>query len=77
MKPDNIWTASWALYDAQHYGIGIGGGNIVCAIGDKADEHEREPVPGPVGPCRVHEQRDGSHASTSTATRSIAPMAPS
>ncbi len=35
IKPDNIYTTSWALLDSQHYGIGVGGGNIVCAIGDK------------------------------------------
>jgi len=35
MKPDNIYTASWALLDSQHYGLGIGGGEIVCAVGDK------------------------------------------
>lgn len=35
IKPENIYTTSWALLDSQHYGIGVGGGNIVCAIGDK------------------------------------------
>lgn len=35
MKPDNINSTSWALLDSQHYGIGIDGGSIVCAIGDK------------------------------------------
>lgn len=46
MKPENILTASWGLYDAQHYGIGIGGGNIVCAVGDKVASTDASPYTG-------------------------------
>lgn len=35
IKPDTVWTASWGLLDSQHYGIGVGGGNIACMAGTK------------------------------------------
>ena len=43
MKPDNVNATSWALLDAQHYGIGVEGGNIVCAIGDKVASVDATP----------------------------------
>ena len=46
MKPDSVNATSWALYDAQHYGIGIGGGNIVCAVGDKVASADATPYVG-------------------------------
>jgi hypothetical protein len=46
MKPDNVYPASWAIYNAQHYGIGISGGNIVCAVGDKVTSTDATPYVG-------------------------------
>jgi concanavalin A-like lectin/glucanase superfamily protein len=34
MKPDEVWTASWALLDSQHYGLGVGGGSFACVVGN-------------------------------------------
>ena len=35
MKPDSIISTSWAIYDAQHYALGISGSSITCGVGNK------------------------------------------
>ena len=46
MKPDSVVPTSWALYAAQHYGLGIGGGNITCAVGNKVVSTSATPYVG-------------------------------
>jgi hypothetical protein len=35
LKPDDLAATAWAVLDAQHYSLGLSGGKLVCAVGDK------------------------------------------